>query len=281
VFVSNGEDSDVGGSDPICDTTLFRDVLHLFSVNVPDLRMACKNLKPSFTMGSDQIPSFLVKDCLNCFEDVLCFIMNLIVETGVYPALWRCSKIYPVFKSGNKSIVSNYRPIAVIPNFAKLFERIIASHLYSHVAKFIPAHQHGFVKGRSTVTNLAVFTQRISGALEAKSQVDVVFTDFSKAFDQVQHRIVLDKLKNVGVCDGLMRLFSSMLTNRWQNVEYKGVKSYMYEVTSGVNQGSNLGPILFLIFVSDLSKYIFSEVLMYADDLQLMKVVKCIDDCLN
>jgi hypothetical protein len=92
--------------------------------------------------------------------------------------------------------------------------------LYSHVAKFIPAHQHGFVKGRSTVTNLAVFTQRISDALEAKSQVDVVFTDFSKAFDQVQHRIVLDKLKNVGVCDGLMRLFFSMLTNRWQYVEY-------------------------------------------------------------
>jgi hypothetical protein len=279
VFVSNGEDSDVGGSDSICDTTLFRDVLHLFSVNVPDLRMAYKNLKPSFTMGSDQIPSFLVKDCLNCFEDVLCFIMNLIVETGVYPALWRCSKICPVFNSGNKSIVSNYRPIAIIPNFAKLFERIIASHLYSYVAKFIPAH--GFVKGRSTVTNLAVFTQRISGALEAKSQVDVVFTDFSKAFAQVQHRIVLDKLKNVGVCDGVMRLFSSMLTNRWQNVEYKGVKSYMYEVTSGVNQDSNLGPILFLIFVSDLSKYISSEVLMYANDLKLMKVVKCIDDCLS
>jgi hypothetical protein len=281
VFVSNGEDSDVGCSDSICDTTLFCDVLHLFSVNVPDLRMACKNLKPSFTMGSDQIPSFLVKDCLNCFEDVLCFIMNLIVETGVYPDLWRCSKICPVFKSGNKSIVSNYRPIAIIPNFAKLFERIIASHLYSHVAKFIPAHQHGFVKGRSTVTNLAVFTQRISDALEAKSQVDVVFTDFSKAFDQVQHRIVLDKLKNVGVCDGLMRLFFSMLTNRWQYVEYHGVKSYMYEVTSGVNQGSNLGPILFLIFVSDLSKHISSEVLMYADDLKLMKVVKCIDDCLS
>jgi hypothetical protein len=110
----------VGSSDSICDTTLFCDVLHLFSVNVPDLRMACKNLKPSFTMGSDQIPSFLVKDCLNCFEDVLCFIMNLIVETGVYPDLWRCSKICPVFKSGNKSIVSNYRPIAIIPNFAKL-----------------------------------------------------------------------------------------------------------------------------------------------------------------
>jgi hypothetical protein len=133
--------------------------------------------------------------------------------------------------------------------------------LYSHVAKFIPADQHGFVKGRSTVINLAVYTQRISDALEAKSQVDVVCTDFSKAFDQVQHRIVLDKLKNVGVWDGLMR--------------------YMYEVTSGVNQGSNLCAILFLIFVSDLSKHISSEVLMYADDLKLMKVVKCIDDCLS
>ena len=106
-------------------------------------------------MDSDNLSSFLIKDCILCFEDVPCFIFNLIMKSGVFPVMWKISKICPVFKSSNKSNITDYRQIGIVP---KIFESILAVNLYNHVSSSLVEEQHGFVKKRSTCTKLVAFT---------------------------------------------------------------------------------------------------------------------------
>jgi hypothetical protein len=134
-------------------------VLHIFSMTASDVIGAAKNLKPNLTAGSDDIPAFLVKDCIHSFSQPLAYLYNLILMLHV----GRSQKYdCPVFKCGSKTDVSNYRPIALICNFAKIFERLLAKILCHHIAPYIVNEQHGFVKGKSTCTNLLEFTQYIS-----------------------------------------------------------------------------------------------------------------------
>ncbi|XP_063920879.1 uncharacterized protein LOC135135671 [Zophobas morio] len=190
-----------------------QNVLHNFKITCDDIYAVGRKLKNTHTMGPDNIPSFLVRDCLPCFVRPLLYIFNLIINTAHFPKKWKFSRVCSVFKSGSKNDVSNYRPINLLNNFAKLFEGVIAKVIFSHVSGMIAQQQHGFVKGRSTVTNLCEFVQYVSNALDNKKQVDVIYTDLSKAFDRVDH------------C---------------------------------VTQGSNLGPLLFLMFVNDIVKVLKS-----------------------
>src|SRR5699024_8675661 len=105
-------------------------------------------------------------------------------------------------------------PVALIPNFAKVFESIVAKNLQSHIRNYIHDSQHGFVQNKSTVTNLCQFVQYVSNALHNKLQIDIVYTDLSKAFDVVNHRILLSKLVSFGLCDNLVKLFASFLSER-------------------------------------------------------------------
>lgn len=254
-------------------------VLHTFDVSVCELRRAVRKIKPNFTMGVDNIPAFFVKDCISCLELPLCHLFSLILKQGVFPKQWKVSKICPVFKSGNKSCILNYRPIGIIPNFAKIFESIVSHNVSSHVARQLCDSQHGFIKGRSTATNLCNFTQFVSGALDQRMQVDVIYTDFTKAFDRVHHGTIINKLKYFGLCDNLIILFSSLLTERFQYVEYRGFKSMLYSASSGVTQGSNLGPLMFLLFVNDVVVSLDSKTYLYADDLKIVRVIHNEHDC--
>ncbi|XP_045463863.1 uncharacterized protein LOC123673424 [Harmonia axyridis] len=129
--------------------------------------------------------------------------------------------------------------------------------------------KHGFVKGHSTVTNLFNVTQFISEVIERKSQVDILYTDFSKAFDLLDHGILLRKLSQFGLSSALIGLFKSYLSNRQQYVEFKGVRSTVFSSTSGVPQGSNLGPLLFIIFINDLAEVVDVDCLLFADDFKI------------
>src|SRR5699024_6966119 len=113
-----------------------------------------KKMKPNFTTGTDSIPAFFVKDTISCLLHPLHIIYNLIIQTGSYPKMWKTTKILTVFKSGNRNCVQNYRAVAIACNFAKVFESLLAKCLYSHVSESLNDNQHGFVRGRSTVTNL-------------------------------------------------------------------------------------------------------------------------------
>ncbi|XP_063923008.1 uncharacterized protein LOC135137316 [Zophobas morio] len=200
--------SDVFSSDNICDSFPVCDresdivsVLHNFVINTCDILDAVKKVSSNFTMGPDNVPAFLVKDCISCLCEPLCYLFNLIIAEAAYPNKWKSTKVIPVFKSGVRNNIENYRPIAIVSNFSKIFERIVANNLYSHVSNQLSPSQHGFIKGKSTSTNLCEYIQYISDSLESKKQVDVIYTDLSKAFDVVNHSILLDKLSKFGLCN--------------------------------------------------------------------------------
>ena len=268
--------------DTQTEAYVFNDnVFSISEVSDSDILEATKKLKPKLTMGPDLVPAFIVKDCISCFVKPLCYIYNLCLKSATFPDKWKLSKVVPVFKTGDKCQIENYRPIGVICNFAKLFESIIAYYLYNHVSHCIAVEQHGFMKGRSVNTNLCNFTQYISDALDDKRQVDVIYTDISKAFDQVDHPTLLRKLHGYSVSDNLITFFNSYLTDRMQYVDCMGQRSLPYAVTSGVTQGSNLGPLLFLLFINDLVMAIQAPKLLYADDLKIFNIVDNSKSCLS
>lgn len=244
-----------------------------------EVRLAIKSLKDKFTAGVDMVPSFVVKDCACVFKEPLCILFNLILKTSVYPTLWKTSRICPVFKSGERSVVENYRPISIICNFSKVFEIILYNYIYNNIKPYLSPSQHGFVQGRSTVTNLACFTQFVAETLDSRGQVDVIYTDFRKAFDQIDHYILLSKLNQMGISDGLLQVLQNYLLNRTLVVQYGGFTSSSFIPTSGVPQGSNLGPLLFLIFINDLPSVTDVRMLMFADDVKMYSSVITIDDC--
>ena len=216
VFTCDNSHSD---SVFVCDKgSDITNVLHNFVISDCDINRAVKKIKPNLTMGPDGVPAFFIKDCVTCLLQPLCFLFNLIICKATFPDRWKTAKVVPVYKSGDKHNIQNYRPIAIISNFSKLFESILSNVLYRHVSPMISTCQHGFIKGRSTSTNLCEYVQFISNALEARTQVDVIYTDLSKAFDTVKHDVLINKLLSFGICNNLLNLFRSLLLNREQYV---------------------------------------------------------------
>jgi Reverse transcriptase (RNA-dependent DNA polymerase) len=259
---------------PITNTNII-----INNVTEEDIINASKKLKDKMTCGIDNCPSFLIKDCIKIFAKPLCKIFNLILANETYPTIWKTTKICPVFKKGDQNVISNYRPISILCNFGKLFEIILYERIYNAVHKCISPHQHGFMSKRSTVTNLSCITQFIADTLDSNGQVDVIYTDIQKAFDQIDHNLLLQKLDAIGLSNPLLKLFQSYLTDRNLFVEYGGYKSHNYAATSGVPQGSNLGPLLFLIFINDLALSLKCNHLLFADDLKIYTSIKDVDDC--
>lgn len=190
------------------------------------------------------------------------------------------SKICPVHKKESKSEIVNYRPITIICNFAKLFELTLHNLIFPQIKNLFSIHEHGFIRGRSTSTNLMCITEYLSNVLDSGGQADVIYIDFSKAFDKMDHGILLSKLASFGFSPPLLIFFKSYLVNRNQYVQHLGYKSESFASLSGVPQGSVLGPMLFNIFVNDIMLDLQCPVLMYADDLKIFNNIADISDCL-
>ena len=224
--------------------------------------------------GPDGIPPLFLKNCCQSLTEPLRLLFQRSMDIGVFPATWKYSGLLPVFKSGDKADISNYRGIAILSAIPKLFESIITDEIFSTFKNYIIPQQHGFYSGRSTTTNLAIYQNFLISSLEAGRQVDCIYTDLSKAFDCVCHPLLLRKLSDMGVAGSYFRWITSYLSCRRQHVTICGSVSREVVVTSGVPQGSHIGPVLFVLFVNDVvSCFQSSQFLMYADDLKLFSIV--------
>ena len=191
--------------------------------------------------------------------------------------------ISPVFKKGDKHLISNYRPISLTSIVSKVLERLIHHKLYSFLEQHgvISHTQFGFRKGHSTVHLLLSAVDDWARTLNHRNSTHCMFLDFSKAFDTVPHQRLLLKLQHYGIKDCLLKWFNAFLTQRRQRVVINGCASHWSSVLSGVPQGSILGPLLFVLYMNDLPCSLNSCVKMFADDVALYHSVQQEDDCLT
>ncbi|KAJ0178985.1 hypothetical protein K1T71_005760 [Dendrolimus kikuchii] len=230
--------------------------------------------------GADGIPPMFLMSCAKSLSVPISILFRLSLKECVFPTLWKKAQIIPIHKKGSRSSIDNYRPISILSTIAKLFEKIIYTYIYPIIARNIPDTQHGFYKGRSTTSNLAIFSDYIHNNMENGGQVDVIYTDFEKAFDRVDHFILLHKLEYLGIQGDLLRWVESYLTNRSQIVVMGGFRSDCAWIPSGVPQGSHLGPLFYNAYIFDINHCFDSSLhLLYADDKKIYMRVNNFDDC--
>lgn len=222
--------------------------------------------------GFDELPSLLIKRIAHSISDPLSFIINLSLETGIVPDKLKIAKVVPLFKSGEASVFSNYRPVSILPIFSKIYEKVI----YTRILNFFNKHnilynkQFGFRSKHSTSLALIDLIDKISQAIDNNEFTIGIFLDLSKAFDTVNHNILLKKMEFYGVRGLPLSWMQSYLQNRYQYIDFQGTISDYLPISCGVPQGSILGPLLFLIYVNDLpnSSTILKSIL-FADDTNL------------
>ena len=225
------------------------------------------------TPGYDDISPKIIKHTSTLLSTPLTHIINLTLKTGIFPDKLKKAKVIPIYKTGGRSDINNYRPISILPAFSKTFEKAIATRLTNYLEKnnLLSEYQHGFRANHSTESAILQFTNNVYKCLERKHYVVGVFIDLSKAFDSLNHHILLDKLKHIGIRGIPLQLFENYISNRSQSVYCNTKYSCSKTILTGVPQGSILGPLLFLVYIDDIinasSKL---ECTIYADDTNLL-----------
>jgi hypothetical protein len=218
---------------------------------------------------ASDIPIRVVKKCAHVIAPIVSQYFNLHMKNGTFPDVLKVGKITPIFKKGNPEEFGNYRPVSTLPIFGKLFEKVIYSRIYSYAQSqgVINKNQFGFRKSHSTSHAVNYSVKIIDDALHKRNHVLGIFIDLSKAFDTIDHKTLLVKLNRYGIRGKALSLIESYLSRRTQYTEVFGEKSDNLTVKYGVPQGSVLGPLLFLLYINDISRAsALGTFIMFADD---------------
>ena len=244
--------------------------------------MLLQGLDPSKASGPDQIPCRLLKELSKEIAPVFTCFFRQSVSTGTLPQIWKAAWITPVFKKGSRNLPENYKPVSLTCVSCKLLEHIICTHIHTHLDAhgILTPFNHGFRSKHSCESQLTITTHDLLRRLDRHEQIDLAILDFSKAFDTVPHRRLLSKLSHCGIEGPLHQWISSFLRGRRQSVMVDGVRSREDDVISGVPQGTVLGPLLFLIYISDLPSVLdpSTAVRLFADDCVVYRSIKSRDD---
>ena len=244
-----------------------------FSVSEEVVSSVIKSLPSHSSPGPDGISNLLLKVGDRSLLGAISLLFSLILKNGAMPKEWKTATVIPIHKKGSRSECKNFRPISLTCTLCKVFERILKDLMVAYLLENNLLHdsQHGFLPRRSCSTALLSFLESVTGSIDDKESVDVIFLDFSKAFDSVPHNRLFHKLRSYGFSGTVLELLRSFLSNRQQRVLVGNSFSSYKQVGSGVPQGSVLGPLLFVIYINDLDTGIQSRILKFADDVKIFK----------
>ena len=243
-------------------------IMHDIEISTAGVCKLLSGLNVSKAAGPDAIRPLVLKQLCQEIAPVVAVIFQTSFNSGIVPTDWKKAQVCPLFKKGNKTDPANYRPISLTCILCKTMEHIIASTLTKHFNQHNILYdlQHGFRERRSCETQLIQLVEDLSRNMISGKQTDLILLDFSKAFDKVNHLKLLYKLQTHGVQGKALRWIESFLVGRSQTVVLNGNSSDELQVSSGVPQGSVLGPILFLLYINDLPDSLQSQVRLFADD---------------
>jgi hypothetical protein len=254
------------------------------SLSIVDISKRLEQLDPHKAPGADGIHPQVLKACHETIAVPLALIFYKSLQEGEIPDKWRDANVTPLHKKGSRLDPANYRPVSLTSIPCKILERIIRDTVMDHLYRnnLIAKQQHGFVRNKACVTNLLETIDQITSTLAYRQWVDVIFLDFAKAFDKVPHRRLVHKLAAYGISGKLLEWIKSFLRGRRQRVVMGNNVSEWEQVTSGVPQGSVLGPLLFVIYINDIPEVIkHFSCKLYADDSKLIAEIKDEQDAIN
>jgi len=240
-------------------------------------------LEPEKSQGPDNMHPRILKALSRHVAKPLAHIFEKSLQTGEVPSDWKLANVTPIHKKGTKTQVTNYRPISLTSQVCRVLEGIIKQEILEDILSHNSLYQtqHGFLPKKSCVTNLLSFLEDVTKNVDGGTPIDTIYLDFTKAFDTVPHKRLLIKMADMNINHTVIKWVQNWLTNRAQRVTIRGAPSEWLPVTSGVPQGSVLGPILFLIYINDIDKGLTSKLLKFADDTKIFRAIKKESDCVE
>ena len=275
VFIDEGEYTQ-GYNDKVNMDTGLGDI----AISRDAVLKKLQRLQMDKAQGPDDIHPAVLKNCAEIISLPLTLIYEKSLQEGKLPTDWKKANVTPIYKKGSKNDAGNYRPVSLTSVPCKVLESIMKDAMVDYLEStgFYNHCQHGFVRGRSTLTNLLETLESWTRILDEGYGIDVIYLDYRKAFDTVPHTRLIEKVKAMGINGKLLSWLEQFLLDRAMRVQVNGSFSDWFKVLSGVPQGSVLGPLLFIIYVQDLPLWVTNSIMMFADDTKLWTRISKLED---